>query len=167
MIEVLVSSGIVCGICGMWWKNHINNKLYNQRSKLTDDMLDKFVEINSLVGIVDFELLDTTIHCDALKKKSYGATSITQIGQSEDTGYDFLHVKVSPGFSSLEHKHNFSAEFFYVLSGSIFVEICGKKQHQLNIGDYFYVKPHDIHCVTSDGYSEFILIAKPPMIVDK
>jgi len=165
MIEVLVSCGILCIFCWFWYKSYTRNKIFNTQVKITQDMLDKFISINDL-ECMDFELENISEYVN-IKKKYVDTSIVHQIGKELDTGYDFFHIKVKTGYDTLKHRHNFSDEFFYVLSGKINLSCTGKKDKLIGPGDYFYLNRGGFHCITAEEEAEFIVIAKPPMIVDK
>jgi len=165
MIEVLVSSGIVCAFCGIWWKSYIRGKVYNSDTKVTDEMLERFIKINDL-DYMDFEL-QNLVEAGEIKKKYIDTSIVKQIGKELDTGYNFFHIKVRAGYDSLAHRHNYADEFFYVLSGNISIK-CGKNDEKIvGQGEYYYVEKEDFHQLTSEKDADFIVISKPPIIVRK
>ena len=163
MIEVLVSGGIFLSFCGIWYNTHKKNQTFNRHVKMTGEMLDHFVKIN------EHEFMDYELHnagdTPQIKKKYIDTSIVHQIGKDIDTGYDFYHIKVQPGYNTLLHRHNFSSEFFYVLKGQIEISCVTEDIKPLTKGQYFYVADKDFHCVTAHVESEFIVIAKPPLIV--
>ena len=167
MIEVLVTSGIACAFCGIWWTSLSRTKKFNTRIDDTNKMLDKFIKINDL-EFMDYTLSDTypyDITFDDIKKK-YIKTSIEkQVGKEfTEKGYDVYHIKSDPGYNSLLHKHSFSDEFFYVLDGQIEVVFDETRSLKYYAGDSFFLKHGVFHAVKSNVESEFIVVAKPPIV---
>ena len=165
MIEVLISAGLVCTFCGIWYNSYGKNKAFNTSINKTQDMLDKFISINDL-ECMDFEL-ENMMDLGDIKKKYIDTSIVQQIGKELDTGYDFFHIKVTAGYDTLRHRHNFSDEFFYVLSGKLNLSCPGGEDKIMIPGDYFYINKNGFHCITADQEAEFIVVAKPPIIVDK
>jgi len=165
MIEVLVSGGMVCAFCGIWIKSHMKNRVFNSQVELTHDMLDKFISINEL-ECMDFEL-ESMFDMPDIKKKYIDTSIVQQIGKELNTGYDFFHIRVKAGYDTLRHRHNFSDEFFYVISGELNLSCKGEPDKVMGVGDYAYLDKGGFHCLTADQEAEFIVVAKPPIIVVK
>lgn len=104
--------------------------------------------INSpIVSLSDFEILSQT-------KKKYSI-------------YDFNFVS---GYSFACHRHNYSSELFYVISGTIklsFYEDGSKSPTKtviLKAGDSYFVHPTIYHEYTSLDNSRVIVIVQPPLV---
>lgn len=57
-----------------------------------------------------------------------------------------LTVDYMPGQTEMMHRHN-AHVFVYVLKGSLIMQVKGKPQETLHVGDTFYESPEDIHVV--------------------
>ncbi len=57
-----------------------------------------------------------------------------------------LTLEYEPGESDSQHRHN-AHTFVYVLEGSIVMQVQGKEEQVLNLGDTFYENPDDIHTI--------------------
>lgn len=164
MIDVLVSGGIVCTFCTIWWKSHKKNVEFNSQAKGTQDMLDNFIKINE-IEYMDFTLANSA-DASQVKKKYIDTSIVKRIGPELKTGYDFFHIKVDAGYDTLMHMHKFSNEFFYILSGEVEFSGSGTEPPRTyGPGGYFYIGNNGYHRITSNVSAEFIVVAKPPIIV--
>jgi mannose-6-phosphate isomerase-like protein (cupin superfamily) len=133
-------------------------KLLN-RSHIILNQIMRSEEKDSI--IIDMEFEDGVKILETLKKQS----SVSPIGDEYKKGYDFLVVKQKSGGSIFPtHSHNISSEFFYVVSGSITLIFSTKDPVNLKTGDCAFVKSKESHSVFAEEPSEYIIVAKPPLL---
>ena len=85
-------------------------------------------------------------------------------------GNDFsvIQERMPPHTSEVEHFHNVSRQFFYVLSGTLSVIVQGERQ-VLNSEQGLEIPPKVRHRVINDTDSDvqFILVSAPPSHGDR
>ena len=79
-----------------------------------------------------------------------------------------IHERMAPGTSEVQHFHRTSRQFFFVLSGTLSVEINGKRQ-SLQAQQGIEVLPGVSHQVINetDMDVEFLVISQPPSHEDR
>ena len=162
MIEVLVTTVLACGVCGAWAKAHFKNKAFHRSANVTDRMLEDFMVLNDIEKI-DFQLFNPD-DLPKMQKKYIEGNIIEWIAKEIDKGYDFYRMRMPKGYNSLNHRHNFSDEFFYVLDGSIYVNHSSGQVEQLSGGEYAFIKKSNFHSVIATEDSDVIVIAKPSLV---
>ena len=163
MIEVLVTGGLACAFCGIWWKSHKRAKAFFNRMAKMDILLDEFMKIND-IEYIDFDLYDPADK--EMMFRNYIESDVVEwIGKEiEEKGYDFYRMRMPKGYNSLNHRHNFSDEFFYVLSGNICISYEDGVKTCVSEGEYFFVRSKIYHHITAIVDSDIIVIAKPSLI---
>lgn len=163
MIEVLVTGGFACAICGIWWKSRKKAQAFFNRVHQMDNIFDDFMRINDIEAI-DFELFDPAEK--ELMFRNYIESDVVEwIGKDiDEKGYDFYRMRMPKGYNSLNHRHNFSDEFFYVLSGNICITYEDNTIACCTEGEHFFVRNKVYHHITAKSDSDIIVIAKPSLI---
>lgn len=62
----------------------------------------------------------------------------------EEVGYCFKRMTLYPGYQCSLHFHEKKDETFYVISGTLLLSVHGVV-HKLSAGNYFRIKPYEIH----------------------
>lgn len=162
MIEVLVTGGIACAFCGIWWKSRKKAQAFFSRVNQMDIILDEFIKINEL-EYFDYELADSDQEVATLNMLH--DNDLEWIGKEiTNKGFDFYRMRMRQGVTSLNHRHQFSDEFFYVLSGNIFVSYEDGLKTYVAEGEHLFIESKVYHNVTAVVDSDIIVIAKPSLI---
>jgi mannose-6-phosphate isomerase-like protein (cupin superfamily) len=84
------------------------------------------------------------------------------------TGASVIQERMPPGAHEARHWHARSHQFFYVLSGTLSIEVEGA-QHRLEPGIGLQVPPGTAHLASngSDGDVEFLVFSVPPSQGDR
>ncbi|CAH8770449.1 cupin domain-containing protein [Paenibacillus dendritiformis] len=80
----------------------------------------------------------------------------------DEEARSIIHERMPPGTSEVRHLHTRAAQFFFVLSGMMTIEVNGT-EHQLNPHEGIEVPPEVPHQVwnTSNTDIEFLVISTP------
>jgi quercetin dioxygenase-like cupin family protein len=79
-----------------------------------------------------------------------------------------IEERMPPGTREVRHRHAHSRQFFYVLVGSLTLELEGVR-HRLEARSGLEVPPGAAHQVLneSDGHAEFLVVSTPPSHGDR
>jgi mannose-6-phosphate isomerase-like protein (cupin superfamily) len=79
-----------------------------------------------------------------------------------------IQERLPPGASETKHFHNYSRQFFYILSGNAVIEVGGKRE-TLNAREGIEIPPGVRHQIfnESDRDVEFLVISQPPSHGDR
>lgn len=97
-----------------------------------------------------------------LKPREISCGQMRDLTTSKDfEGADVVHVTIDE--STKEHYHKKLTEFYYVIKGSIAVEIDGKTKN-LNEGSIIMISPNTKHKAwkTSEKAAEILVVCCPP-----
>ena len=161
MIEVLVTGSIACAICGAWWASHNKTKMFFNRLAAMDVILDEFIKLND-IEYFDFVLKDP--RQDLMAKQVIHDEDLEWVGKDIEKGFDFYRMRMREGVTSLNHRHEISDEFFYVLSGEICVTFDDGVKTCIKEGDHLFVRNKVYHNVIAMVDSDIIVVAKPSLI---
>jgi mannose-6-phosphate isomerase-like protein (cupin superfamily) len=79
-----------------------------------------------------------------------------------------IEERMPPGTSEVRHFHNKANQFFYVLRGSLAIEVSGNES-TLNSGQGLYIGAGEPHQVRNRGDvdAEFLVVSNPPSQEDR
>jgi len=84
------------------------------------------------------------------------------------TGLSVIEERMPPGASEVPHRHAHARQFFYVLSGTLTMEVEGTR-HRLDAGVGLELPPGTAHQAIneSDADVEFLVVSTPPSHGDR
>ena len=79
-----------------------------------------------------------------------------------------IEERMSPGTREVRHRHAHSRQFFYVLSGTLTIEVEGAR-HRLDARTGLELPPGAAHQAINDGSAdvEFLVVSTPPSHGDR
>src|SRR5689334_13265292 len=79
-----------------------------------------------------------------------------------------IHERMPPGTAEVRHYHNTSRQFFFVLSGTVMLEVA-EEQNQLSTQQGLEVPPGTPHQIRniSGQPAEFLVVSQPPSHGDR
>ncbi len=79
-----------------------------------------------------------------------------------------IEERMPPGTSEVGHRHRRARQFFYVLEGTLHIEVDGS-QHPLRPGEGLEIAPGAAHQVRNDGRdaARFLVVSQPPSHGDR
>ena len=86
----------------------------------------------------------------------------------QTTTLSVIEERMPPGSSEVRHHHQMANQFFYVLRGTLSIEV-GGHEFVLGPGQGFHVAAGEIHQVRNrtEGDAEFLVVSSPPSHGDR
>lgn len=139
---------------------------------LTSPSISTLVDILSCLGTDLNEFFsDKKNEQIVFRQKDFGEKVFEDVGSSvtwlipsaQTNMMEPILVSIEPDGSTIPHDPHEGEEFGYVIKGTIFVSIGGRK-HRVRSGESFYFKPHQTHFLINEGkkQAKVIWVAQPP-----
>jgi mannose-6-phosphate isomerase-like protein (cupin superfamily) len=83
-------------------------------------------------------------------------------------GLSVIQERMPAGASEVRHLHGIARQFFFVLRGTLSIEVNGR-EHRLRVQSGLEVPPGAAHrvCNSGDAVAEFLVISQPPSHGDR